>query len=174
MTGKRPRPPLDEDSLRELALRYVGRFATSRAKLLAYLNRKLQERGWGGEAPPQPERLVERLTELRYVDDASYAAMKSASLARRGYGARRVAESLRADGIADADRTEADSHTRNEAWAAAERFARRKRLGPFAQTSPDPRQREKWIAAFLRAGHSYATARRWTDAVPGEVPEREE
>ncbi|HJT40416.1 MAG TPA: regulatory protein RecX [Rhizorhapis sp.] len=174
MTGKRPLPPLDDGSLRELALRYVGRFATSRAKLLAYLSRKLQERGWDGEDPPQPERLVERLGELRYVDDASYAAMKSASLARRGYGARRVAEKLRADGIADADREEADNHTQNESWAAAERFARRKRLGPFATERPDPKQREKWIAAFLRAGHSYTTARRWTDAAPGEVPEREE
>ena len=49
MTGKRPPPPLDEDALRELALRHVARFATSRGKLLAYLNRKLRERGWAGE-----------------------------------------------------------------------------------------------------------------------------
>jgi regulatory protein len=174
MTGKRPAPPLDSDSLRELALRYVGRFATSRAKLLAYLNRKLQERGWGGDDPPHPEQLVDRLAELRYVDDRSFAVMKSASLARRGYGARRVAETLRADGIAQADREEADAHTQSEAWTAAERFARRKRLGPYAQARPDPKQREKWVAAFLRAGHSYETARRWTDAAPGEPPGRDD
>ena len=41
MTGKRPPPPLDEDALRELALRHVARFATSRGKLLAYLNREI-------------------------------------------------------------------------------------------------------------------------------------
>lgn len=180
MTGKRPNPPikkgapLDEEALRELALRYVGRFATSRARLLAYLSRKLQDRGWGGEAPADPQALVDRLTDLKYVDDASYAAMKSASLARRGYGARRVGESLRADGIAQTDREEADAHTASESWAAADRFARRKRLGPYAQERPDPKQREKWIAAFLRAGHSYATARCWTDAAPGEVPEKDE
>lgn len=171
MADKRPPSPLDEGALRELALRYVGRFATSRAKLLAYLGRKIQERGWGGEDPANPQALVDRLTELRYVDDASYAVMKSASLARRGYGARRVAETLRADGIAQSDREEADTQTRNEAWTAADRFARRKRIGPYAQARPDPKQREKWIAAFLRAGHSYAIARRWTDAAPGEVPE---
>lgn len=174
MTGKRPRPPLDSDSMRDMALRYVSRFATSRAKLLAYLNRKLKERGWDGEGAPQPEQLVERLAELRYVDDRSFAVMKSASLTRRGYGARRVAETLRADGIAETDREEADVQTQGEAWAAADRFARRKRIGPYAQASPDPRQREKWIAAFLRAGHSYAMARRWTDAVPGEPPEPQE
>ncbi|HKY82714.1 MAG TPA: RecX family transcriptional regulator [Sphingobium sp.] len=174
MTGKRPRPPLDEGSLRALALRYVERFATSRTRLLAYLNRKIGERGWGGEDAADPQALVDRLTDLRYVDDASYAVMKSASLARRGYGARRVAESLRADGIAEPDREEADSHTQSEAWASAERFARRKRMGPYSAERADPRQREKWIAAFLRAGHSYATARRWTDAAPGEVPERDD
>lgn len=174
MTGKRPRPPLDSDSMRDMALRYVSRFATSRAKLLAYLNRKLQERGWAGEGAPQPDVLVERLAELRYVDDRSFAVMKSASLTRRGYGARRVADTLRADGIAETDREEADANTQGEAWAAAERFARRKRLGPYAQARPDPKQREKWIAAFLRAGHSYAMARRWTDAIPGEPPEPQE
>ena len=174
MTARRPRPALDDDSLRELALRYVGRFATSRAKLQAYLQRKLQERGWVGEVPPDVERLVERLSELRYVDDSGYAVMKSASLSRRGYGARRVAERLRADGISDLDRALADIQTQGEAWAAADRFARRKRIGPYAQERPDPRQREKWIAAFLRAGHSAATARRWTDAAPGEVPEPED
>ncbi len=174
MTGRRPPIPLNEEALRELALRYVGRFATSRARLLAYLNRKIQERGWGGEAPADPQGLADRFADLNYVDDASYAAMKSASLARRGYGARRVAESLRADGIAEADREEADAVTASESWQAADRFARRKRLGPYAQARPDPNQREKWIAAFLRAGHSYATARRWTDAGPGEVPEQEE
>ncbi|WP_176591706.1 regulatory protein RecX [Sphingobium sp. EM0848] len=174
MTGKRPPPPLDEEALRELALRYVGRFATSRARLLAYLGRKIKERGWGGEAPADPQALVDRLSELRYVDDAGYATMKSASLTRRGYGARRVAESLRADGISEVDREEADAQTASESWQAADRFARRKRLGPYALTLPDPKQREKAIAAFLRAGHNYETARRWIDAAPGEVPEQEE
>lgn len=173
MTGKRIPPPLDKEALRELALRYVGRFATSRARLLAYLSRKIKERGWGGEDPADPAALADRFSDLKYVDDASYAVMKSASLARRGYGARRVAETLRADGIAEADREEADAQTEKEGWIAAERFARRKRIGPYAQERPDPKQREKWIAAFLRAGHSYATARRWTDAAPGEVPEQD-
>ena len=124
MADKRAPPPLDEEALRELALRYVGRFATSRAKLHAYLGRKIKERGWGGEGPADPQALVDRLSDLKYVDDASYAAMKSASLARRGYGARRVAETLRADGIAEADREEADARTASESWQAADRFAR--------------------------------------------------
>lgn len=174
MADKRSPPPLDEEALRELALRYVGRFATSRAKLLAYLGRKIRERGWTGRAPADPQVLVDRLSELRYVDDASYAVMKSGALSRRGYGPRRVAEALRADGIAETDREEADAQTKKESWSAADRFARRKRIGPYAQERPDPGRREKWIAAFLRAGHDYATTRLWVDAAPGEVPEAEE
>ena len=119
MTGKRPPPPLDEDALRDLALRHVARFATSRGKLLAYLNRKLRERGWAGERPADPQALVDRFADLNYIDDAAYAVMKSASLVRRGYGARRVGEALRAAGIAEEDREQADAQTaRTEARAA--------------------------------------------------------
>ena len=39
-------------------------------------------------------------------------------------------------------------------------LARRKRIGPYATAPLDPKQREKAIAAFLRAGHAYALARR--------------
>lgn len=168
MAGKRPPPPLDEAALRDLALRHVARFATSRGKLIAYLNRKLRERGWGGEEPADPEALADRFVDLRYIDDAGYAVMKSASLARRGYGARRIEEDLRAAGISESDREQADAQIASESWMAADRFARRKRVGPYATAPIDPKQREKAIAAFLRAGHDYAIARKWVDAAPGE------
>lgn len=170
MATKRPPPPLDEDALRELALRHVSRFALSRGKLLAYLNRKLRERGWAGDRAAEPEVLADRFVELGYIDDAGYAAMKSAALSRRGYGARRIDETLRAAGIAEPTRQEASAQA--DRWAAAERFARRKRIGPYATALPDPRQRDKAIAAFLRAGHDYDLARRWVDARPGEPPEK--
>lgn len=170
MPAKRPPPPLDEDALRDLALRHVSRFALSRGKLLAYLDRKLRERGWAGDGPAEPEALADRFVDLGYIDDAGYAAMKSAALSRRGYGARRIDETLRAAGIAEPTRQEAGAQA--DRWAAAERFARRKRIGPYAATAPDPQQRDKAIAAFLRAGHDYDLARRWVDARPGEPPEQ--
>jgi regulatory protein len=169
MTGKRLPPPLDEQALRDMALRHVARFATSRGKLLAYLKRKIKERGWGGEEPADPEGLADRFVDLGYIDDAGFAVMKSGSLGRRGYGARRIDEALRAAGIAEGDREQADANTASEAWNAAERFARRKRVGPYATGPLDPKQRDKAIAAFLRAGHDYAMARRWVDAAPGEA-----
>lgn len=174
MTGKRLPPPLDDAALREMALRQVARVATSRGKLLSYLKRKIKERGWGGEQPADPEALADRFVALGYIDDAGFAVMKSGALARRGYGARRIDEELRAAGIGEEDREKADVQIASEAWTAADRFARRKRVGPYATAALDPKQREKAIAAFLRAGHAYAVARRWVDAPPGEPMEAEE
>src|SRR5690606_37160311 len=82
--------PLDGTRLEELALAYVARFATSAAKLERYLIRKLRERGWEGESPPDVAAIVSRHTELGYIDDDAYARSKAGGLLRRGYGPRRV------------------------------------------------------------------------------------
>lgn len=172
--AKKPRPPLDETRLRDLALHYVGRFATTRAKLIAYLRRKIMERGWDGPRPPDIEALAAQLAELGYIDDAGFAAMKGAALTRRGFGTRRVGEALRAAGVEEADRAPALEDAGAARWAAAEAFAKRKRLGPYATAPVEREKRDKQIAAFLRAGHDYAMARRWIDAAPGEIPDRDE
>jgi len=168
---KRPIPPLDDTRLNDMALHYVARYATTRAKLAAYLRRKLRERGWSGDRPADPDAIVARMAELRYIDDAGFAVMKGAALGRRGYGARRIGEALRADGVEEPDRTDALDSARSGKWMAAETFARRKRIGPFAREPAERDVREKQIAAFLRAGHDFATARAWVHAEPGEMPE---
>ncbi|CAN5182382.1 hypothetical protein BH10PSE12_BH10PSE12_20970 [soil metagenome] len=157
-----------------MALRYVGRYATTRAKLSAYLRRKIGERGWTGDAPADIDAIVARFAELGYVDDAGFAAIKGAALGRRGYGARRVGEALRADGVEEADRAEAQDAAKAGRWAAAQILARRKRIGPFALERAERDVREKQVGAFLRAGHDFATARKWVDAAPGEMPEPDE
>src|SRR3954466_4254051 len=86
--NRKPRPPLDEEGLERIALFYAGRYATTRAKLDAYLRRQLKERGWGGASEPPVARLTERFSELGYVDDRAFAAARAASLGRRGYGER--------------------------------------------------------------------------------------
>ena len=92
---RKPRPPLNAAKLEEMALNYVGRFATSRSKLLAYLRRKLRERGWDGTDEPPVEQIADRLVRLGYVDDRAYALSKARSLTGRGYGERRVRQALR-------------------------------------------------------------------------------
>ena len=172
--ARKPRPPLDDASLKELALFYVGRFATSRAKLSAFLSRKLRERGWSGDRPPDVDGLVERFSANGYVDDSAYAMAKSRSLSSRGYGAARIRQSLRAAGIEEEDSAAARELADSEAAEAAIRFARRRRLGPFAASRPEGKEREKAVAAMIRAGHSFDLARRIIDLEPASEQERDE
>lgn len=168
------RSAIDETRLRELALTYVGRFATTRTRLIRYLERKLRERGWEGEDQPDIEALASRFAELGYVDDAAYARMKGAAMERRGLGPMRIRATLTADGVDAAVRADAEEQARAGRWEAAEILARRKRIGPYGASEIDRSTREKAIAMFLRAGHDMATARAWVDAQPGEFPERSE
>lgn len=167
MSPKRIRPPLDEERLKELALRYVGRFATSRARLRAYLTRKIRERGWAGPKEPDIAGVTERFADSGYVDDAAFALGKARSLAGRGYGKRRLVEQLRAAGIEEEHGQGACDHADEQAVAAALRFAERRRIGPFAARMADRAGREKAIAAMLRAGHGFGLARAIAELPPG-------
>jgi regulatory protein len=157
---KARRPPLNEEKLSELALRYVGRFATTRAKLQAYLLRKVRERGWEGERQPDFEAIAQRFTERGYVDDAGYALAKSRSLMGRGYGKRRVVQALRLAGIDESDGEAARKLADAQAISAALHFAEKRRFGPFAvHPATDTRERDKALAAMLRAGHGLDLSR---------------
>jgi regulatory protein len=171
---RRPRPPLDEASLEELALRYVARFATTRAKLEAYLARKLRERGWHEDGQPDLGGMTTRFAAQGFVDDAAFALSKSRSLTARGYGARRLEGTLRSSGVGEADGAAARDLARGTAVTAALRFAQRRRIGPFAEQPPDPKQRERAIAAMVRAGHSFQLARAVADLSAGTHADLEE
>ena len=160
--------PLDNAALQEMALRYVSRFATTRAKLTTYLARKVKERGWReGEEPARVDALAERLCELGYIDDAAFAVAKAGSLTRRGYGAGRVNQALRQSGVGEADGEEARSLAAREAINSALRFAQRKRLGPWAMQEGDPKTREKALGAMIRAGHGFGLSRAIVETAPG-------
>ena len=161
---------LDAGALERLALFYVGRYATTRARLRHYLQRKIGERGWAGDAPPDPGPLVERLAGLGYVDDAAFASARAASLAGRGYGERRLAQALAAAGVGGEEAAAAREQAREEALESALRFARRRQIGPFAAKPLDRAQREKAFAAMIRAGHPLDVIRKVLDSAPGEMP----
>lgn len=167
----RPRPALDPERLERLAVHYVGRYATTRAKLLGYLKRKIAERGWAGPEAPAPERLVERLAGLGYIDDAAFASSRAASLQRRGYGQRRVGMALKAAGIEESDAAAALDDSAEGAWSAALRFAEKRRFGPYGAERPDRPTRERQFAALMRAGHRPDHARLILAAAPGDIPE---
>lgn len=167
---QRVKPPLDEAALRDLALSYAARFATTAARVEAYLARKVKERGVAEDADGRMMQidipaLVLRLVELGYVDDDAYARMRARDLGARGYGGRRVEQVLWAAGIDEGLRA---AHAPGEGASrkAAALMAQKKRLGPWAapsgfgrEVSGDPMTRrkthEKAVAAMLRAGHQY-------------------
>lgn len=171
-SGERPhRPALDAEALERLALRYVGRYATSRGKLVAYLQRKLLDRGWAGGQAPDLASLAERFAALGYVDDQAFAEARARSLGGRGYGQARVRQALHAARIDDEDAASAHEIALDGRWAAALRYAEKRRIGPWARAETDRAARQKAIAAMIRAGHDFAAARVIVSAQPGEVPE---
>ena len=92
---------------------------------------------------------------------------KSRDLSARGYGKRRVAEKLNQAGVSEDDSRDALECADSDAVEAALRFARRRRIGPFAGERPERPEREKWIAALVRAGHPFALARAIVSLEPG-------
>ena len=178
---------MDARRLRDLALHYVGRYATSKARLVRYLSRKVGEVGWAEGVPPADlVALAQEFEELGYVSDRSYAQMRANGMAGRGFGHRRIEQDLRANGIDDSVRAEllrigGDGNDPNDCDsqrllavdrnAAAITFARRKRIGPFAQTVAEPDLRRKQTAQMLRAGHDFDIVRKLVNAEPGDVPD---
>lgn len=167
-SAKKPAPPLNDARLRNLALHYVGKYATTQAKLGTYLTRKIRERGWDGERYADVAALVEQFAELGYINDSQFAEARSRAFVRRGFGERRLNEDLRSSGIAASDAVPAKEHMSESQFTAAENFARRKRIGPFASETAPPEKRHKQLQAFLRAGHGFEMAKRFVSAEPGD------
>ena len=159
--------PLDPPRLEELALAYVARFATSAGKLAQYLKRKLRERGWEAEGvsgtEPDIPALIERLVAAGYIDDAGFAQGRASGLRRRGYGDRRVEQTLRGAGIAEEVRASVQGDEAASRRAALV-LARKRGFGPFGAERPDPAKRQKQFAAMLRAGHPLDSVRVLVDA----------
>jgi len=166
--AKRPTP----ERLRRRALHYLERFATSRAHLrTVLLRRATREAAEHGidvvELAEQVDSLLDDLERVGLLDDRLFAAAKAQSLLQRGFALRRLRATLRQKGIAadlcdeiiaglQQDRSDLDGD-------AAERFAQRRRLGPWRLRPIDESGRKRELSAFARAGFSYDTARRIVD-----------
>lgn len=172
-----PLPPLDAASLDRLALRYVERFATTRKRLADYLDRKVRARGWqagAGDADeglspaPDTAAVAERLAGLGYIDDRAFGEARGRAMARRGLGERRVAAALHHAGVTGEDDAAIRPAIAARALEAALAFARRRRIGPYADQPADRDQSRRQLAAMIRGGHDFALARRIVSMAPGD------
>ena len=152
-----PPPPLDAAALDDMALRYVGKYATTASKLQRYLGRKLWERGWAGPGEVPVAAVVARCVERGYVDDRVFGEAKARGLASKGFGRMRVGQALGAAGL-ERDLAREISDTIDNA-SAAEALARRRRFGPYDRLPFDIDRHRKQVGAMLRAGHDMATVR---------------
>ena len=109
------------------------------------------------------ERVISRMNEAGYIDDADFASQWAASRTSKGLGARRIAMELRQKGV-DAEHIEQalgqlDEEERMEsAVRAARKAARGKELS-------SPADRQKVFAALMRKGYDSASARRAIEAL---------
>src|SRR3954468_6540810 len=140
----RPKRAIDAALLKEWALSYLGRYASTAENLRQVLRRRVRRRlGSEGEgsreaataADPLIEALVKRYRETGLVNDAAYAAGRARHGVTQGRSLRRIAAGLAAKGVGAEDAAAAIASLRDEAadpdLAAAAAFARRRRLGPF-------------------------------------------
>ena len=141
----RPRKPLDEASLERLAMHYVARYATTESKLRDYLLRKCHQRG-GEDAEAVLPVIVAKMVALGFVNDEAYAEMRTGSLLRRGYGARRIGGALRQAGIAPAMCDEMIESAPITPLEAAHSYAKRRKIGPYSHCAPTRETHQRAVA----------------------------
>ena len=102
-------------------------------------------------------RVMARLLEAGYLNDADFAEHWVASRANKGMGARRIRMELRQKGVSQEEIDEAlcsidEDEMRSGAVKVAEKAARGKDLS-------SPADRQKIMAALARRGYDFATAK---------------
>ena len=182
MAPRKPPKPPTRERLEKSALHYLERFSASAEGLRRVLMRKVERAAREGLADRAQGTLdvafvVEKLAAKQLLDDARFAEGRAASLARRGLPRGRIAQRLKVAGVGDPDIAQAldglDEAGENDLKAALI-FARRKRLGPYADPARRAAARMKHLAAMARAGFSGELARRIVDAADPDALAEEE
>lgn len=174
----RPRQPpnVTQAALETAALFYLERYASSAENLRRVLMRRIDRAARAGtiersDGAARVDAIVERLRARRLLDDKAYAEGRARSLSRAGRSRASIARNLAAKGVGrdfvDAA-LEGLAETGETDLAAAMRFARKRRLGPYRTPKERAARRDRDLAALGRAGFAYDVARLVVDA---ETPE---
>ncbi|HXM85587.1 MAG TPA: RecX family transcriptional regulator [Stellaceae bacterium] len=167
--GKAPRK-ITAQRLENIALHYLGRYASSSTNLRRVLMRRVERAAAAhgadpGEGAKLVEDLVARYLRSGLIDDRAYAAQKAASLQRRGASRFGIKGKLRQQGVAGALIDDALQGLEQQGGGASElasacALVRRRRLGPYREKGRRAAMRDKDLAALSRAGFGFAVARR--------------
>jgi regulatory protein len=172
MANRRPPRPPTPERLEKAAVRYLERYAASAEGVRRVLMRAVDRAVRAGVADraqgaADVDSVVAKLVARRLVDDRLFAEGRAAGLARRGIPRARIAQRLQMAGVAPDDGAGALDELAEggvDDLKTAVLFARRRRLGPFADPARRVAMREKHLAAMARAGFEIGLARRVLDA----------
>jgi regulatory protein len=171
-------------SLANIALYYLARFAATEAGLRRVLENRLRRAAMSHPdfaadharqalLKQEIDKIIAAHRATGAVNDAAYADMKVGSLRRSGRSQRIITQKLKQKGVADsviatALQPDADQDAAELELQAALRLAKRRRLGPFRTTPTTDDRRRKDIAAMARAGFAFAVIKQ---VLGGEVEE---
>lgn len=171
--GRAPRRIAAAD-LKGLALDYLDRFAATRQRLRQVMLRKIRKsaRLHGDDPEPIIAALDEAILWLEgrgFLSDKAYAESKARALVARGTSRAHILANLASKGVAgDTARAALDSvalEYEEPELEAAQRYARRRRLGPYRlDAETRAARRDKDLAALARAGFAGRIARQVIDS----------
>ena len=159
------------------AVDYLSRYASSRHKLgqilQRFANRKLTDYD-ADDIAVAIQQTIDQCSQLGYLDDRQFAVTLARNQRRLGLSMAMIRQRLRQhaldDDIIAHALVEADENSANGELQAAIRFARRRRLGPFARRHGAHHQRltsHQWkkrdLGAMARAGFSVIISQRVLD-----------
>ncbi|WP_373044712.1 regulatory protein RecX [Vulgatibacter sp.] len=141
---RKKREPLGDryEPALELSFAYIAARPRSEAEVRRRLAR-------AEAAPATIDRVIERLGELRYLDDAAFARARAGSLARRGFGPRAIAVKLSQAGVRGEAARQGTSAGIGEDERELARAALEKRLKGRAFAALDRKEQARlarWLA----------------------------
>ncbi len=171
---KIPRP-VTKESLRNAALKYIDRFATSRENLRNVLMRRVQKSHYYHDTSLEDgqvwiNELLDKLEEANFINDARYGEGRAGALHRKGTSLRVIRMKLKEKGLSETIISQAletlaeESQSVNLERDAAIALAKRRRLGPWRDPAKRDTFQDKDLAAMARAGFSYDLAREIIEA----------
>lgn len=178
---KKPPKPITESYLRNVALWYMERYASSAANLKAVLMRRVRlSSAYHGSDPAEGAEMVEaviqRYTEAGILNDRLFAETRVRSLVARGTSTKMIKRKLMEKGVSSDDIDAALAgilDQENGELASAARYARRRRIGPFRLPEKREENRDRDMGALARQGFGFGIAAKVVDAESPEALEEE-
>lgn len=178
---RRKPKPATQKRLRNAALYYIDRYATSAEHLKSVLMRRVSQSARLHDTDTQEgqawiDEIVSDLVTRKLVDDRAFAETRAISLHRGGASRRKITMSLKSKGVENNDIEAAlsaleETHV-NAEFVAARNYARRRRFGPWRKAEEREGRRERDLAAMARGGFSFQMAQQVIDAVDIDALER--